>query len=288
MKKLITKIEAQKKNKNRVNIYINEEFAFACSTELVYYHSLSKGCEVDEEKLLEIAEADNYITAKSLALKYVERSLKTCSQVEEYLIKKEYNPKIISRVLEFMREYKFLDDEYFAKAFATQNMRNEGRGNVRHKLIKKGISESIIDNTLEEFTENQEIETASKLAAKKARLLTSKERDVRKVKLKLNTFLISKGYNFDIVSYVIKNIDFDELYSENAPELDEEATEKAEEKKLEELMTIATSRYEKLKKSESDSMKVKKKLYDFLMRKGYNYEEIKRAVNYIINGEDYI
>ncbi|WP_346961661.1 hypothetical protein [Clostridium sp.] len=42
MSKIITKIEAQKKKDNRVNIFINDEFAFGCSSELVYYHNLAK------------------------------------------------------------------------------------------------------------------------------------------------------------------------------------------------------------------------------------------------------
>ena len=33
MSNIITKIEVQKRNKDRVNVYINEEFNFACSSE---------------------------------------------------------------------------------------------------------------------------------------------------------------------------------------------------------------------------------------------------------------
>ncbi|MCD3298125.1 recombination regulator RecX, partial [Clostridium botulinum C/D] len=46
MERLITKIEIGKKNKNRVNIYLDEEFAFACSADLVYYYKLAKGTRI--------------------------------------------------------------------------------------------------------------------------------------------------------------------------------------------------------------------------------------------------
>ena len=42
---IITKIEAQKKNTDRVNIYINDEFFMSVFTELVYTFNLKKGME---------------------------------------------------------------------------------------------------------------------------------------------------------------------------------------------------------------------------------------------------
>ncbi|MCC5424208.1 recombination regulator RecX, partial [Clostridium botulinum] len=51
MSNIITKIEVQKRNKDRVNVYIDEEFNFACSSELIYYHNLKKGKVIDENSL---------------------------------------------------------------------------------------------------------------------------------------------------------------------------------------------------------------------------------------------
>ena len=50
----ITSIEVQKRNKDRVNVFVNYEFAFACNMELVYKEGLSKGCIIDERRLKEI------------------------------------------------------------------------------------------------------------------------------------------------------------------------------------------------------------------------------------------
>ena len=45
---IITKIEAQKKNTDRVNIYINDEFFMSVFTELVYTFNLKKGMEINK------------------------------------------------------------------------------------------------------------------------------------------------------------------------------------------------------------------------------------------------
>ena len=74
MESRITKIEIQKKNKNRVNIYMDEEFAFACDAQLVYIHNITKGVIIEKEGLQDIVNEDNYIKGKSCALHFLERS----------------------------------------------------------------------------------------------------------------------------------------------------------------------------------------------------------------------
>lgn len=285
MSKVITKIEAQKKKDNRVNIFINNEFAFGCSSELVYYHNLAKGKEINVEELKKVIVEDNYLTAKTKTLKYIERALKSEFQVREFLQKKEYEDNVIDRVIEFLKEYKFIDDEYYAKAFVTQNIRIEGKGNIKYKLIKKGISEDIINSTLSEISSEDEEEVALKLAEKKLKVLCKNEGNINKIKSKLNTFLISKGYNFDTIKSVVNKLEIRE--EKNIEEFTEYSYEQVKENQWDELLSVAEKRYERLSKSEEDVIKIKKKLQDFLLRKGYNYSDIKTALNKIIKGEDF-
>lgn len=284
MSKVITKIEAQKKKENRVNIFINGEFAFGCSSELVYYHNLSKGKEVDIEELKKVITEDNYLTAKSKALKYIERALKSEFQVREFLQKKEYEDNVIDRVIEFLKEYKFIDDEYYSKAFVTQNIRIEGKGNIRYKLAKKGISEDRINNILNEISSSDEEAVALKLAEKKLNIIYKSEKNTNKVKSKLNTFLISKGYSFDIIKSVVNKLEIKE--EENFEILSEGNLEEENEIRQNELFNLAEKRYERLSKSEGDSLKKKKKLQDFLLRKGYSYSDIKVVLNKVMHDED--
>ena len=48
---IITKIEAQKKNDDRVNIYVDEKFFMAIYKELVFSFNLKKGQEIDTNYL---------------------------------------------------------------------------------------------------------------------------------------------------------------------------------------------------------------------------------------------
>ena len=48
---IITKIEAQKRNKDRANIYIDNDYAFSLSNELVYKEGLKVNSKIDIEKI---------------------------------------------------------------------------------------------------------------------------------------------------------------------------------------------------------------------------------------------
>ena len=95
----------------------------------------------------------------------------------------------------------------------------------------------------------------------------------------LGDFLVRSGYSFDIVSEVVKNVMKDIIY---------ETKEKAErtEDDNSKIMELAQKRYNIIIKSEKDDTKVYKKLSDFLLRKGYNWDDIKHIVKSVVMKED--
>ena len=71
---IITKIEIGKRNKERVNIYIDEEYAFSISAELVYKENLKVKDKIDIEALKKLADEDNYLKCKNSALRTIEKT----------------------------------------------------------------------------------------------------------------------------------------------------------------------------------------------------------------------
>ena len=58
---IITKIECGKRNKDRVNIYIDEEYAFSVDMEIVYKEGLKVKDSVDYDKLKKVIEEDKWV-----------------------------------------------------------------------------------------------------------------------------------------------------------------------------------------------------------------------------------
>lgn len=281
MSSIITKIEAQKKNKDRVNIYMNDEFAFACGAELIYIHNITRGRSMEKEELQDIINEDNYIKGKNYALHFLERSFKSQKQVSDKLIAKELDVKTIDRVLEFLKQYDFIDDKRFVELFVKEKIRSSGKNKIKFSLLKKGLPEELIKDELNKITNEQQLEIALELAEKKIRILSKSEKDIRKLYKKTADYLVRNGYDFGIVNEILGKITKD-VDSEDVPE--KEFSEDTYEEDYRKLHELASKRYNILIKSEPLKIKLYKKLGDYLLRRGFQWEQIKKVLAELVNG----
>ncbi|NLK93696.1 MAG: recombination regulator RecX [Clostridiales bacterium] len=198
----ITKIEVQKRNKNRVNIFIDNEYALSVNSEIVYKENLKKGKIIDKENLFLLAKEDNYIKCKETALKIVERSYKTEKQMAEKLKEKGYNIDEIKRTLAFLKEYKFIDNNKIGKMYVTDKSKKYGEKKIRYDLLNKGFTEEEINKSLEIVDRDTEKQVAKELGIKKYNSLIKREKDIYKLKNKLYTYLAGRGFDYSIIKEV--------------------------------------------------------------------------------------
>lgn len=202
----ITKISVQKNNKNRVNVYINDEFSFACDMELVYRYNLSKDMEINLDYIKDILQEEEYISCRAYGLRVIERSYKTEYEITKKMRERKYSDDVINRVIDVFKKYNYIDDEKYAAMFVKDKLKTQGSTNIRQKLLLKGINEEIINEALSNIGEEEQYDTARMMALKKYNIISSRESDKRVVKQKLFRFLVSKGYNFSLVNKVIREI----------------------------------------------------------------------------------
>ena len=202
---LITKIEVQKNNDDRANLYLDDKFYCGISIELVMKEQLKKGMERDKDKLDQLVLEDEKGHALSKAVKYISSNLKTTKQIRDYLKKKDYNPQTIDYVIDKMNEYKYLDDESYAKSFVLTYSKKYGKLKLISALKSKGITESIIEDL---FTD--ENQTASNIFAVAEKYLKNKDKNAQTY-LKLSRFLYARGYEFDDINRVINEYKKDNL-----------------------------------------------------------------------------
>ncbi|WP_160692105.1 recombination regulator RecX [Clostridium sp. C2-6-12] len=202
----ITKIEVQKKNKERVNLFLDGEYAFSLSMELVYKEGLKKNQEIDSKKLELLAEEESIIRCKNSALKTIERSYKTEKEVIEKLKEKGYGENAINISIEFLRKYNFINDINYTKSYIKDKLNSYGSQKIKYTLIQKGISKEIIEDILADTDKDNERNTATNLAKKKLDTIRKKESDNYKISGKLYRYLMSRGYGYDIVNEVVKEV----------------------------------------------------------------------------------
>ena len=184
----ITKIEVQKKNKNRVNLYLNNAFNCGLSLEVVVKYGLKEGKELNQELLDFLCDSSEKEVAMNKAISYIARYQKTEKEIQEYLLKKGFEDEIIQEVIKKLKEYNFIDDDLFAQNYIKYKTRSVGKRKLAYELRKKGIKETLIDNNIDIYSQDSDNVL---LVAEK--YLRNKPRDI-KTKQKTYRYLLSRGF----------------------------------------------------------------------------------------------
>lgn len=214
--KKITKIEYQKKNKNRVNIYLDDSFAFGIDLNIMIKYSLSKNMELSETFIDEILKSEEEINVYNYALSVLFRASKSEKQLRAKLHEKGYDEQFIDSAIIKLKQKKYIDDENYSEILINNkiNVSKYGKRRIRDTLYQKGISSEIINEKLSFITEEDELERALSLGSKK--LKTIKDDDKRKI-IKLSNHLVNKGFEFSTVKKAVAALlkqesnDFDNL-----------------------------------------------------------------------------
>lgn len=200
----ITNIEPQKNNK-RVNIYIDNNFAFGLSEELRYKFGLHIDDEIEESFIDDILKSEEQAKVTNYALKLLSYRQKTEVEMYKALSKKGYDDTFIEFTIKYLKENKYINDLEYARMFINdkQNLNKYGPSRIKFDLIKKGISKEIIESTLN-ISSEEEYDSAYELALRKQKSYLGQDKYA--VYRKLGGFLQRKGYSYDIITKVLDEI----------------------------------------------------------------------------------
>ncbi len=142
--------------------------------------------------------------AKNMLLHQLSRSIKSTKQLRDYLTKREIPAQVIEAAIERFTEAGLIDDLRYAETFAASKRSTRGLSTsaLRRELGAKGIPAMLIDQVLSEYTQEDDLKTATKLAEKRIRAMGHLDREVRQ--RRLLGFLGRKGFSSSICFSAIK------------------------------------------------------------------------------------
>lgn len=110
------------------------------------------------------------------------------------------------KYLDYLKENNFYNEERFANAFAhgKSNIKKWGRKKIILELQSKNIDVNKINQSLQQIDEGMYVLKLEAILIKKNNSI--KEADAFKKKQKLIQFAMQKGYEYDIINQVLKNI----------------------------------------------------------------------------------
>lgn len=200
----ITNIDYQR-DKTRVNIYIDDKFAFGVSDELRYKHNLKIDDEIDDEFIQNILLLEEQNKAINYALNLLSYRQRTEKEIVQALKRKGYDDMFIEKTVEYCKENNYIDDLSFAESYIKDkvNLNKYGSNRIKYELQNKGVSRNIINKTLK-IDEDTEFESALLLASK--RMKSYKDDDYNAIYRKLSGYLERKGYPYEIISKVLRQL----------------------------------------------------------------------------------
>ena len=201
---IITSIEEQKK-KGRFNIFLDGEFAFGLYKETIYDFGLRVKDNLTEEKVRELKSYDEINFGKKAAIRFLNYKQRTEKEVHDKLKGFKLSEESIDKIMLFLKEFKFINDENYAKLYVESKkvLRPEGRRSVRMRLAKKGINKELSEISVSEnYTEEEELSKAKELYEKYRKKVRGKNEADKKQKC--YRYLLSKGFSYDLINRVLK------------------------------------------------------------------------------------
>lgn len=203
---IITKVERQKRVRDRYNLFIDEQYAFSVHEDILIKYRLVKGAAIDQDELRSIVQAQEKQQAYLYAVRLLSSRLRSEQELLHRLKHKGYDSALSIATVERLKKEQYVDDAIFAEQLTKQRIRSQkkGRNWVKQELQHKGILPEQISHALQQIDEDVEYRSAYSLIDKKYR--KEFNNDPQQARRKAMGFLLRRGYSPSLVTKVIREI----------------------------------------------------------------------------------
>jgi regulatory protein len=198
----ITAIEPQQKNPQRVNIYLEGEFAFGLASIVAAW--LKVGQDLGEEKIANLKAEDEREVTYQKALHFLDYRPRSSAEVRQNLLRRGISESLVEETVNRLQSAGLVNDEAFARAWVEN--RNTfhplGKPALRMELRRKGLSDEIVRSVLD--TQVHEEALAFEAARKYVRRLMGLEWP--EFHQKLGGFLSRRGFSYTTIAPVVSEV----------------------------------------------------------------------------------
>jgi regulatory protein len=195
----ITALKVQKRNKNRVNIYLDERYSFSLADHLAV--PLRRGQFLGDEEIARLKEEDEYHQVYKRAVRLIDHRPRSIAEVRRRMERQGIVPDLVEKVIGQLTAVGLLDDAEFARLWVEnrETFRPRSHQMLRYELRQKGLDEKTITQALERVDEEQ---SAHRLALERGRRLS--HLDWSAFRQKLTGYLARRGYPYDIIRRAVR------------------------------------------------------------------------------------
>ena len=199
---IITALRVQTGGDDRVNLYLDDKFAF--DLPLICAAGLQTGQELSDVEIQALENKNKEQAAFDRALNYLSFRPRSAEEVRRHLVKSGISDAVVATVVSRLRQQGAVDDVSFARFWIENRERFKPMAPraLRYELGQKGVSQDIVESLLHTIDAEA---SAGRAAEKMVWRYRGKSRsDFRR---KLGSWLYRRGFDRDTIHSVIDQLE---------------------------------------------------------------------------------
>ena len=197
----ITELRFQKKNTDRVNVYLDGTFAFGLAA--IVAARLKIGQELSDEEIAQLGGRDEVEKAFERALNFLSYRPRSEAEVRRNLRQKALDEEIIEEAVSRLKRAGLVDDVEFARYWVDNRMQFNPRGGraLRYELRQRGVSPEIVAGAIENLDEGAAARQVAAAGAHRYQNLSARE-----FERKMGAYLQRRGFSYGVIKPVLEEL----------------------------------------------------------------------------------
>ena len=200
-------IKFKKERDNRYTIYFDNDSKIKLYDDVIIKYNLLSNKKVDDNKLKEIIEYNDNLSAYYTGIKYISKKMRTKLEVQKYL-EKTFTKRVTNDAIEKIDKEGLFNNDIYLRAYINDQilLTNKGPNKIKNELIKLGFDELEIKPYVDNIESEVWVNKIKKLIDKKTRM--NHQYSINKLKTKLVYELSNLGYYKYMIDEEIENASF--------------------------------------------------------------------------------
>jgi regulatory protein len=199
----MARITALQRNKGRVNLFLDGEFAFSLSVALVSGEGLRNDQILSSEQVESVIKRDRYQRCLDAATRFLSIRPRSDSELRTRLQRGGFDTQTQDSVIITLKDKGLLDDNAFAQ-YWTENRESfnpRSRRLTSIELQKKGIDREVIEQVVSTIDDET---SAYRAVSGRARNVRWLDRD--QFRRRLGGYLERRGFGYGVIESTLKKI----------------------------------------------------------------------------------
>jgi regulatory protein len=200
----ITRLAFQKHAADRVNVYLDGQYAFALPA--LDAARLRVGEYLDDDAIAQLRAQDERQKAYDRALRYLSLRPRSQAEVRRNLLAAGLEAELVEATLARLVSQGYLDDAEFARFWVEnrQQFRPKGSQALRGELRQRGVAAETVEAALADLDPEASAYEAGQPRA--VRLAALAQTDPAAFRRKLGDFLLRRGFGYEVVKPTVARL----------------------------------------------------------------------------------